>query len=389
MCRDSILFQDDTRIIGTLVRQEWGSISPAKFRHEIGTMSRTDHTGLSHTWLKTPADTQTKNQTTNSQPAVTAMKFRDDEQILNYHDAVVYGSDLRIVQSESAWLNDACIYFYMNVLQYQDPNNNRFVDPSVISFFMHQCTDRDDIEDFQKGFQLPDDGKLFIPVNDNMKLGANWMIPNSGNHWSLLVIVFSKASAAAAWHFDSMRSSDNINAAGDIVNKLALAFPSVFKINKSNLIQAKVPQQTNCNDCGVHTLVTAMLLGSSLVVNNKTATTDLASYEERIQDFAKSNPSFCKEMRARIANEMIQKASMKWEHTQVSGELVCVCRRYHHSIIVTIVIMSTSFASEFLQPGCPCYQDYVCTFVENRLQVQHFSSTFLMFRQQHSYYFDI
>ncbi|CAJ1906740.1 unnamed protein product [Cylindrotheca closterium] len=237
------------------------------------------------------------------------MKFRDDEQILNYHDAVVYGSDLRIVQSETDWLNDSCIQFYMNVLQYSGENNHqnhRFVDPSVISFFVHQCTDQDDIEDFKKGFDLPVDGKLFIPVNDTMRLCANWMVPNSGTHWSLLAIVFEKGVGVAAWHFDSMRSSGNINAAGDILNKLSLVFPSIpVLLERTKLpVQAKAPQQTNCNDCGVHTLVTAMLVSTMNGSN-------LAIHEERIQEYVKSNPSFCKEMRATIASEMIQQASLK------------------------------------------------------------------------------
>ena len=147
------------------------------------------------------------------------MEFRDDEQILTYHNTLVYGSDLRIMQSQNAWLNDACINFFMSVLQHSpDTRHNKFVDPSVISCLMHQCTDEDDIEDFRKGFDLVTDGKLFIAVNDNMRLGANWMIPNSGNHWSLLAIVFEGGKAVAAWHFDSMQSSDNINAAAYSMN---------------------------------------------------------------------------------------------------------------------------------------------------------------------------
>lgn len=269
-----------------------------------------------HSWLQQ----QTKvvlpyhNNKNHHNDTKITMRFRDDQQILNYHDAVVYGSDLRIVQSDNAWLNDACIHFYMNILQYSANDEHahqqlktchRFVDPSVMSFFMHQCTDEDDMEDFKKGFDLPIDGKLFIPVNDNMKLGANWITPKSGTHWSLLAIALEKGIAVSTWHFDSIRSSGNINAAGDILNKLSLVFPASIPSNeKSKLIQAKAPQQTNCNDCGVHTLATSMLLST---MNGA----DLTKHEERIQDYVKSKPSFCKSMRAIIASEMIQQASMK------------------------------------------------------------------------------
>ena len=43
----------------------------------------------------------------------------DDKLLLNYHDAVVYESDLSILDSPTAWLNDSCIHFQMNRLQFK------------------------------------------------------------------------------------------------------------------------------------------------------------------------------------------------------------------------------------------------------------------------------
>ena len=40
--------------------------------------------------------------------------------LLNYHDAVVYPSDLALLDSPTAWLNDACINFQMTRLQHRN-----------------------------------------------------------------------------------------------------------------------------------------------------------------------------------------------------------------------------------------------------------------------------
>lgn len=48
------------------------------------------------------------------------MSNNDDKNhihLLNYHDAVIYPSDLALLDSPTAWLNDACINFQMARLQ--------------------------------------------------------------------------------------------------------------------------------------------------------------------------------------------------------------------------------------------------------------------------------
>ena len=37
--------------------------------------------------------------------------------LLNYHDVVVYPSDLALLESPTAWLNDTCIHFQLTRLQ--------------------------------------------------------------------------------------------------------------------------------------------------------------------------------------------------------------------------------------------------------------------------------
>lgn len=41
-----------------------------------------------------------------------------DDLLVNYHDAVIYPSDLALLDSPTDWLNDACINFHMRRLQH-------------------------------------------------------------------------------------------------------------------------------------------------------------------------------------------------------------------------------------------------------------------------------
>jgi hypothetical protein len=38
--------------------------------------------------------------------------------LINYHDAVIYPSDLALLDSTTDWLNDACINFHMRHLEH-------------------------------------------------------------------------------------------------------------------------------------------------------------------------------------------------------------------------------------------------------------------------------
>jgi hypothetical protein len=278
--------------------------------------------------------------------------FKDSDLIINYHDAVIYGSDLKLLKNRTEWLNDSCIHFFFALLQQRQreqereqkekekekkegkdtsPSSFLFMDPSVVSFWMHQCTDQDDIEDFVNNTNFPKPkgrngngggGVICIAVNDDMALSSNgWQIPNSGSHWSLLLITVGgcdddnnnnnnnnndddddddddsdsevSRSNLRFWHFDSIRNSRNIRAAEDIANKMKFhVYPEENNNNNNNdinkrkrdsdsdsdsdsdkpkVIQVETPQQLNGYDCGVHVLGAAKILSStitSLMINN-------------------------------------------------------------------------------------------------------------------------
>ena len=164
----------------------------------------------------------------------------------------IYKSDLRLLESDTEWLNDNCINFRMTRLaeitevergkkkgekevnNYAKPNSTTtncsafnsndakneirflFLDPSVVSFFMHQLSiddeeDREEIIGLYKnnwglGFASTSDHTMMpnqrqngggdknvvmmIPINDNHAGSSlSFQSPGSGNHWSLLLVL--------------------------------------------------------------------------------------------------------------------------------------------------------------------------------------------------------
>jgi Ulp1 family protease len=265
--------------------------------------------------------------------------YEDGEMVVNYQDAVVYGADLRLVQSRTGWLNDACIFFFLVFLQQQIPQEDKkcnvtFMDPSVVSFFMHQCIESDEIEEFVAGFQVPSVavegglvGKILIPINDTMATeSSSWQKPGCGTHWSLLVVMLvaapekrdgentsgegadrnEKRRIVSYWHFDSVSGSHNDSAAHDVAHKLhQYVFSSSSSVSSSlsqKVVSACTPQQTNGYDCGIHMLTAAQQL-APLTSSN------LLDHETTLSDYVSTaGPAFCETLRTTIANEILRLA---------------------------------------------------------------------------------
>lgn len=233
-------------------------------------------------------------------------QFEDTDLILNFHDAVIYGSDLALVSSPTEWLNDACIHFFFEWLtEQQQPSNNTFMDPSVVSFFVHQCTDDDEIQEFVASF--PRQGKILIPVNDSMTNRAGpW---RGGSHWSLLVVIVLANDPSCSsndkkshhfWHFDSVRNSGNAKAVQTIAQKLG---KHAFGLSEVVVVEAATPQQSNGYDCGVHMLAAAQLFSGMGVMD------DLKAHETKLDQHTREHPNFCHELRQFIANEILRQSS--------------------------------------------------------------------------------
>jgi Ulp1 protease family, C-terminal catalytic domain len=181
-------------------------------------------------------------------------EYGDDEMIVNYHDAVLYGRDLKLLEgtmmgmssSISLWLNDGLVHFQLARLAhlwldrsepFQDLTSASAtsprggapflcMDPSVLSFLMMlnpgsaSGTDdhNDDHHDDHNDDQVDDDDVdeelrsiaachnhfegvrvFFLPVNDGLAPCATTVAhvtTAQGTHWSLLVAVAVEDDAA-------------------------------------------------------------------------------------------------------------------------------------------------------------------------------------------------
>lgn len=201
----------------------------------------------------------------------------DDVMLFNYNDAVLYQRDLRLVV-DNEWLNDAVVHFYFEYLQKMDDcHSNYFMDSSVVSFFMHQCVDAEDIADFVSSGPFPKKrSRIFIAVNDQMSVfagnGSDWMQDAThglsaarGMHWSLLLItVFPSDNDGGnftleAFHFDS-QGDCNLSVATEIATKIAKHVYNFLEKRIKEVNACKTPQQINGYDCGAHVLKAAQIL---------------------------------------------------------------------------------------------------------------------------------
>mmetsp|Transcript_22685 Transcript_22685/g.42188 ORF Transcript_22685/g.42188 Transcript_22685/m.42188 type:complete len:206 (-) Transcript_22685:859-1476(-) len=193
------------------------------------------------------------------------------------------------------------------------------MDPSVTSFWMHQCQDEDDIDDFVSSVAFPKRekstfGRIFVAVNDNMSTTSAWQTSSktNGNHWSLLVINVEHHDVQY-WHFDSVRHSGNWEAAKDIAKKFSqYVYPQNTPQHNSQsavqVIQARTPQQLNGYDCGVH------VLGAAKAFANMTSDSDnddssscnsVEILENELQKVVGHDTSaFCVKLREEIASEI-------------------------------------------------------------------------------------
>jgi hypothetical protein len=232
--------------------------------------------------------------------------------ILNYlGDAVLYSSDLALLDCPTTWLNSDLIHFHFLRLQHEPslvirsgdddvksrkqqvvvdaaddggehPNNIidcLFLDPTVISFIMHQLdeSDHDEISNSISVWNLspPNTTKqqhikrIFVPINDQYK--SSHMSYTSGqeaggSHWSLLVIdIITKPPINETkpeiqfYSFDSHRGY-NTSAAKAVANKLYSVLQQHYSSMQKdatasvNVIEYQALQQNNGYDCGVYTL---------------------------------------------------------------------------------------------------------------------------------------
>lgn len=174
-----------------LINEEAGggsTVSPARSSNEMAS----------------PCSSSLLHQPPQSQQTTRREEYGLDELVVNCRDACIYGRDLLLLEepTKTAWLNDACLHFALQRLMQQveeeaehrtssTPRDVLCLDPSVLSFLMHQCDDKDDLLDFGQGYNhFAGVHRVYLPINDNLT-NRNWHIPGGGTHWSLLLVVAS------------------------------------------------------------------------------------------------------------------------------------------------------------------------------------------------------
>jgi len=277
--------------------------------------------------------------------------------LLNYHDACVYKSDLRLVESPTEWLNDACINFQMTRLQ-QRHNSSRasngggdggtcgapllFLDPAVVSYMMHHC-DEEDLAclgqswgaDMQRMFGDDPPGEeggcrlcsIFVPINDhNAANSVAFQSVGGGNHWSMLLVVQLSCPKAGCkgrtfsvdqlLHFDShgrCNATAAVAVGAKICQALSLNTSSngvATPRNKVTLTHCKTPQQNNGHDCGIFTLGAAEALSvSSLWQGDRIVAQDM---ENALLNFVTTGGSeYAQKMRTKIGRDIRELAAVQ------------------------------------------------------------------------------
>jgi Ulp1 family protease len=265
--------------------------------------------------------------------------------IVNYKDACIYQSDLNILRSRDGWINDSIINYHMKRFYHSNPTTStkipwNFVDPTVVSYFVHQLSmdDSEDVDELRSlGCTWIDASKeyttyyIFVPINSNFsKSNHDAFTSGHGLHWSLLLMIFHEG-LIYFYHFDS---SNGLNsAAAEIVaTRMTFILSLVWNDNKEEMFneevritECKCIQQCNVYDCGIHTLIHAEAIMEGIktfkcntleecVPNDPTFYSHIIQrhLEDHIQAKASENHSIIsmtREMRERIYQDILSVAN--------------------------------------------------------------------------------
>jgi len=169
------------------------------------------------------------------------LRSEEERVVLSRGDSVLRQCDVSLLQSPTAWLNDALLSFYLGHLQEACNERVLLVDCSA-SYFL-SVVEQEDAGVVTAPLRLEERGLVLFAVNDNSDVTA----ANGGSHWTLL----SKRGAAFT-HYDSLGCSANAEAALRIAQ--TLGGPG------ARVVRAATPRQANGSDCGLHVCLAAKLL---------------------------------------------------------------------------------------------------------------------------------
>lgn len=276
--------------------------------------------------------------------------MNENKLLLNYHNAIIYSSDLSLFKSPDKWLNDTCIQFQMTrlqqIMQQQQKHakniakniHMKFLDPAVVSFLMHYCHDDSELIDFCKDVLLSlycagneeyQHYHIFVPINDSYSYQSDSIQSNMGSHWSLLylyVIVNTKGEEADSvpepevrvLHLDSS-SERNLQVAMEVSQKLKNSIILTATLNEKASEKKKrkknddhysitekvgIPQQSNGYDCGVYVLAFVQAISSYFHHKGETLTTLNSWRRQSIEAIRNITDKEIQQLRKKIANDI-------------------------------------------------------------------------------------
>ncbi|XP_070492126.1 sentrin-specific protease 8 [Chironomus tepperi] len=179
-----------------------------------------------------------------------------DKLIISYHDSCLYKSDIEILNSETEWLNDRIISFYLDYLQHEiyESKEILFLGSEVTQAIKMMGNPEEINAVILDPLNVKEKNFLIFPINDNSKDQVG------GSHWSLLV--YSK-SDNTFYHFDSSGSSNYY-----VCSKLAKIIKSCLKLSNEKIVQVECLQQNNSYDCGIYVLCHADSVCKAIMKSN-------------------------------------------------------------------------------------------------------------------------
>ena len=180
---------------------------------------------------------------------------KPDNVVSSIGDAVVRESDVRLLEGPH-WLSDRIIGYYFEYLHKQvfdDSQKICFISPEVSQFL--KLVGHEELNCFVEALQLETKDVILLAVNN-----ADDPSRPGGTHWSLLVYTLQ---AQHFYHFDSS-SSMNEEDARILAKKIhhylvntdkSMRGKSAFDFNFTEV--ARIAQQSNGYDCGLHALANA------------------------------------------------------------------------------------------------------------------------------------
>ena len=196
--------------------------------------------------------------------------------VLSKGDNCLREADVELLRGPH-WLNDQLISFYFTHLSDSQPDESVLLlggsvrrslpgatpagrltqAPRQVTFFLANC-DEDDAAVITAPLRAAARSLILCALNDNASVST----ANGGSHWTLLALRRSQSPAGGAevsfLHYDSLGQSRN----GAVARRVAQTLASALQLGSGSarVEAARVPQQANNYDCGLHVLLTAQAL---------------------------------------------------------------------------------------------------------------------------------